>query len=105
MGRYILKGKRPVKEPDLLRWAAWMEVPDNRRVAFSEQHGVTVSTVFLGVDHQFGKGPPVLFETMAFFEAKSWEIQERCSTWEQAEEQHERVCVAAFGKVAKEKCG
>ena len=27
---------------------------------------VTVSTVFLGLDHSFGDGPPLLFETMIF---------------------------------------
>lgn len=28
--------------------------------------GTVVSTVFLGLDHQFGDGPPLLFETMVF---------------------------------------
>ena len=28
--------------------------------------GIRVSTVFLGVDHNFGRGPAVLFETMVF---------------------------------------
>lgn len=29
-------------------------------------NGLTLSTVFLVVDHSYGNGPPVLFETMVF---------------------------------------
>jgi uncharacterized protein YjbI with pentapeptide repeats len=59
--------------------------------------GVYISTVFLGLDHQFGNGAPLLFETMTFAEDGApigfdQTICERCSTWEQAEAQHERVC-------------
>lgn len=95
---YILKGKTPVVEHDVLRWGRWMENQENRRVAFTEQHGVHVSTVFLGLDHGWGLGRVVLFETMALFDVESWEIQERCSTWKEAEAQHTRVCEKAFGK-------
>lgn len=28
--------------------------------------GIWVSTVWLGVDHQWGSGPPLIFETMVF---------------------------------------
>jgi hypothetical protein len=28
--------------------------------------GKLVSTVWLGIDHQFGNGPPLIFETMVF---------------------------------------
>lgn len=40
--------------------------PDYYRVARSEDDGVQVSTVFLGMNHAFGDGDPVLFETMIF---------------------------------------
>ena len=40
--------------------------PDKRRVGFDEQDGVSVSTVFLGSDHSYHDGPPVLWETMVF---------------------------------------
>ena len=40
---------------------------NNRRVAITTIPGVSeVSTVFLGLDHSFGTGPPILFETMIF---------------------------------------
>ena len=54
--------------PDpLMTWARAFESED-RRVAFTQlAPGVEVSTVFLGLDHEFlGDGPPLLFETMIF---------------------------------------
>src|SRR5690606_31539414 len=56
---------RPVPEPDLLAWGRWMEGAD-RTVARDEVNGILVSTVFLGLDHAFFGGPPLLWETMAF---------------------------------------
>lgn len=66
---YILNGQGdPVPEPDTLRWAEWFEHSANqRRVAFTQvEEGIKVSTVFLGLDHSFVGGPPVLWETMIF---------------------------------------
>jgi hypothetical protein len=37
-----------------------------RRVARTEFEGGYVSTVFLGLNHAFTDGPPVLWETMIF---------------------------------------
>lgn len=55
-----------VPEPDVLKWAIWFGSAD-RTVAHDElPDGVVVSTVFLGIDHQFGDGSPLLFETMVF---------------------------------------
>ena len=47
-----------------------------------------VSTVFLGLDHNFMGGEPVLFETM-IFGGKHGGYQKRCSTWEMAEKMHQ----------------
>jgi hypothetical protein len=52
-------------EGDFLEWAEWFETAD-RIVARDEIGDQTVSTVFLGLDHAFCGGPPVLFETMVF---------------------------------------
>jgi hypothetical protein len=64
---YVLgEGGKPVPEPDALAFAAWFETAD-RVVARTETNNGTVSTVFLGFDHNFGDdGPPVLWETMVF---------------------------------------
>lgn len=97
-GKYILdpnvgEGKEPVECYELETWGLFMNDPKTRRVAQSERKEGTpwVSTVFLGLDHQFGDGPPLLFETMAF-DAEGQEIEmRRCSTWEEAERQHAEV--------------
>jgi len=92
---YILDGHKAVPA-DLMTWAKWFEKAD-RRVAKMEKDGVKVSTVFLGLDHQWVEGPPLLFETM-IFGGEHDEYQERCPTWEQAEAMHAIACVLAYGK-------
>lgn len=47
-----------------------------------------VSTVFLGIDHNFFGGEPILFETMIF---PNQDYQTRCSTYEQAIRMHEEA--------------
>jgi hypothetical protein len=64
-GRYILIGQTPVPCEDLLKWGRWMQSAD-RFVLRTVVGEWCVSTVFLGLDHQFGDGPPILFETMIF---------------------------------------
>lgn len=50
-----------------------------------------VSTVFLGINHDFlGKGTPVVFETVVFGKDGE-EICERCCTLQEALAQHTRV--------------
>lgn len=91
---YILDGKIPVPEPDLTKWGVWFEQVEKRRVSQTvidtDEH---VSTVFLGLDHQHGVGPPMLFETM-IFGGKCDQYQWRWSTWEQAETGHNRIVEA-----------
>lgn len=52
--------------------------------------GVLVSTVFLGLDHSFGSGPPILFETMIFGGPHDG-YQERYSSWDEAEKGHKKA--------------
>lgn len=85
---YILDGKKP-KSVDLLEWARWFETAD-RIVAKTLINGVKVSTVFLGLDHSFGGGPPLLFETMIFGGGHD-DYCERFETWEQAEAGHQEA--------------
>lgn len=86
-GRYKLVGRRPVPVKDPLEWARWFETGD-RRVAHTSVGAISVSTVFLGLDHNFlGRGDPLLFETMVFGGPLNLE-QERYSTWEDAERGH-----------------
>lgn len=50
-----------------------------------------VSTVFLGINHAFSGGPPIVFETMVFSKGGDGDCH-RYATWEEAEEGHEKVC-------------
>jgi hypothetical protein len=86
--RYILTPEgNPVAEPDLLRWAAWYETAQ-RKVADTRVGEVRISTVFLGLDHQFDEGTPILWETMVFGGTLN-EEQDRCGgSREQAEAMH-----------------
>lgn len=64
--KYILNAEgEPEPCDDLLRWARWIETAD-RHVGKDQIGDVKVSTVFLGLDHSFGNGPPLLLETMIF---------------------------------------
>jgi hypothetical protein len=62
----------------------------DRRVAVTDIDGTRVSTVFLGLDHPFSGGPPMLFETLVFGgEHDGW--QDRYSTWDAAMIGHTRA--------------
>jgi hypothetical protein len=98
-----------VPAANLLDWAEWFETAD-RVVAKTIIGDVAeVSTVFLGLDHNFNRtGDPLLFETMVFAVEKETfalggRFNEHCpqlhdlpmsrySTWEQAEKGHEEIC-------------
>lgn len=47
-------------------WASFYMDSDKRIVKQEIVHNSKISTVFLAFDHQFGKGPPILWETMVF---------------------------------------
>lgn len=64
--RYILdEAGEPVPCDDIIEWARGFDM-EHRRVAETVIDNVRVSTVFLGIDHAFDGGPPVLWETMIF---------------------------------------
>lgn len=87
---FVLKGHEPVRCRDVVAWALWFETAD-RRVAETACGAYRVSTVFLGLNHQFGKGPPLLFETMVFEGERPLSMQRRYSTWDEAEKGHGTV--------------
>jgi hypothetical protein len=74
-----------------MEWGKFFQDTDARRVARDDiSADVYVSTVFLGLDHQFGSGPPLLFETMVFGGTLDQE-QERYLTWAEAEQGHKEM--------------
>ena len=66
LGKYILKKGKPVLEHDLLIWARWIEEHQKQcRIGFFRAGKMWVSTLFLGVDHNYSnEGSPILWETM-----------------------------------------
>ena len=73
----------PVLEPDLMKWSKWFEQSEKRVLARDDLGNIRVSTVFLGLDHSFGSGPPLLWETM-IFGGKHDDYQKRYSTRDEA---------------------
>jgi hypothetical protein len=54
--KYILGDDgEPQAEPNLLKWATWLEnsMPQRRLALTEMENGGRVSTVFLGIDHDF----------------------------------------------------
>jgi len=91
--KYILKGKKVVAV-DLMTWAKWIEKPVNKIIRQDVLvNGKFVSTVFLGIDHNFGVGKPLLFETMVFSEKGNFRDldMDRYSTWDEASKGHEKM--------------
>ena len=64
MSRYHDRDGRPI---DLYEWAHLMEDQDYKRVQWDLVNGRWyVSTVWLGLDHNWWGGAPLIFETMVF---------------------------------------
>lgn len=82
------------------RWAQLFEDTEGRRVAetlvpMPGGDEARVSTVWLGIDHNFaGEGPPLIYETMVFFNNEVYDDSfcARTSTREEAERMHDIAC-------------
>jgi len=75
-----------------LAWARSFGDADRRRVAVNSLwNGVFVSTVSLGMDHNWGGGPPLIYETMAFHTSDQHDPQERYSTEAEALAGHRKM--------------
>ncbi len=97
--KYVLDDSgNPVPCDDIFTWGRWFEDPTKRRVAMTETGDVRVSTVFLGLNHRFSDGPPLIYETMIFGGPHD-SYQQRYSTKEEALEGHaEAVKLAGIDK-------
>lgn len=80
---------------------AWAKLFEKKEYKIIEQttvpSGKWISTVWLGLDHQFAKGRPLIFETMVFSshpkKLEDWgeNDMERYSTLEEAKKGHKRM--------------
>jgi hypothetical protein len=97
---YIIDENHNPVAVDVWGYEEWLrrDGDDVKRVAFTDVNGVTVSTVFLALDHNFfDDGPPILFETMVFDHpftgenAEAFDGMRRYRTWDEAERGHSEV--------------
>ncbi len=87
--KYILNDGIPIPV-DFQTWSIWFEKAD-RVIARTTIKEMIVSTVFLGLNHNFtDTGPPLLFETLVFG-GKYADEMERYATLDDALAGHERM--------------
>lgn len=98
MSHYILDSDNNPIAVTLLQWAEWMEGAERklaRTVIDPSTPEIFVSTVFLGIDHNFDPDChiPVLWETMVFegFDPLD-DFTERYHTHDQALAGHMSIC-------------
>lgn len=91
--RYFDRSGNPMEMED---WARSFEDTRGRRIGRNRlPTGVRVSTVWLGLDHRFGEGPPLIFETMIFGLKRPHEPMWRYTTEAEARKGHwKALCFA-----------
>jgi hypothetical protein len=106
-GQYILGGEEghtPVPCYSMSEWGQFL-ASNERIVARTGNDTKWVSTVFLGIDHRYWNGPPLVFESMAFVDegktiddlhgGRTWVPTsldcERYSSWDDAEIGHKAM--------------
>lgn len=96
---WILDGQTPVPT-DLITWARWFEDNHGNRHVGNDfvdtpDGKIRVSTVFLGLDHNFSPaGPPLLFESLVFFADGETGDMDRYNSWNDAARGHARILAA-----------
>lgn len=94
--RYYKRDGTPIES--LEEWGNLMEDSNYKIVKQTTIGKVLISTVWLGLDHNFLlKGPPMIFETMVFKGSLDGE-QERYETEEQAKTGHEEMIKRVKGE-------
>ena len=98
---YCLEGHTPVPIGGLEEIWRFAEVLNsNRRVAIDNLGGVSISTVFLGMDMNHmalaldlpvEEAPPLLFETLISDSEGHNRVSGRYSTWDEALTAHQRI--------------
>jgi hypothetical protein len=97
--KYMLRGREVITTESLDEWQEFMSVR-NRIITQNQVGTASVSTTFLGLD--FGQDPakPLVFETMVFGGPMQGAVT-RCSTYDEAEEQHRAMCRAVTTNTVK----
>ncbi len=88
MSEWYDRNGKPIT--DLLEWARLLNDAEYKRVAYDDLgDGRYISTVWLGLDHGYGRGPPLIFETMTF--GPGGGDCQRYATLEEARRGHEEM--------------
>lgn len=82
---YYDKTGRPI---DVMEWAKLSEDIDYKRIVKETVGEYEISTIWLGVDHGSGGGPPMIFETAVFADTDEETITLRYATLEEAQAGH-----------------
>jgi hypothetical protein len=91
---YVLVGRTPMAV-DMMTWAKSFGNIRNRKIARTRvAPKCEVSTIFLGLNHNFGLGEPILFETMVFGGPLDGDSM-RYHTYDQAEAGHAATVIEA----------
>lgn len=103
---YILNSEgEPELCEDYSKWGAWFSVHKKERMLAESDDGkegpgkVKIITIFLGLDHSFGRGDPLLFETRVINGVHDG-YKERFTTREAAMEGHDAAVKKVFGEFA-----
>ena len=107
---YILDENNNLMPVDLETYWQWFKAQDEKgeasRRIVKQRHwplnSIMVSTVFLGLDHNFfWGGPPLVFETLVFGGPLDQEM-DRYSTYDEAVRGHEAMCERVRAALATE---
>lgn len=102
MSLYYDRQGKPLTDDE---WSTQFRSQEAKRVAETTlPDGTWISTVWLGLDHSFGAGPPLIFETMVFEKGCASvpdrdNDMDRYSTEQEALDGHKRM-VEKWSKVA-----
>jgi len=90
MSDYYDRDGQPIGQDE---WLRGFGDEGKKRVAQTTVSEAEVSTVWVGLDHRFGDGPPLIFETM-IFGGEHGESEWRYSTEEAAKAHHHALVEA-----------
>ena len=76
---------------DMMTWAKLFGMTEYKIVERTIVNKYLISTVWLGLNHNIWDGPPLIFETMVFYNTGQDDYMERYSTLEQAKQGHIRI--------------
>ncbi|MDR4482201.1 MAG: hypothetical protein R3B95_02935 [Nitrospirales bacterium] len=93
---YILRNQVVVPASSAKEFGEWVETAD-RVVDHTRVADIEVSTVFLGIDHQFFAGPLSCLKRWCL--RRSGSTCRRCSTWDEAVAQHEEILSEVLNRV------